>query len=373
MMAKEMTTIREYNVGRFRGNYPDVETAEGVDLDGIRARDAHAMFVTLPIAEIGAISANGLLYDETTVDSIAEQINTKRPGGIFGHLKDEERTTSFPLPAGLWIGAKRVGQTLWAKSYIPPGAARDYVQNLKDVGGEIATSIYGRGKFEKVRDGVRRLTSFDLESLDFAPPTRAALGLGAIPHVTAEMQSEMSNEQEPIMADKQQIISELTVADIPATLREQIVAEAIKQDENTKVVAELTSTVKAKDEVIAELNQQIEGFRLERLDAAIDGKVAELTDWQVSDDAGKEKLNKLRALLKSQILTRLGSEQKMERVAEMATAAWEDLKPIAEMMRDALAGPAALVNGKVRDAARPKLEDTPENRQRAAAEMGINI
>lgn len=361
--------VREYSVGKFRGNYPDVEIEESV-ADGIKELDATPFYATLPIVpEVGAISNNGLLYDEALVNSIAEQVNTNRPGGIFGHLKDEERSTSFPLPAGVWVGAKRVGDTLWGKVYCPPGASREHIRTLKAVGGEIATSIYGKGKFEKVSDGVRRLTNFRLESLDFAPPARAALGNGAIPHVTAEM----NNEQEPIMADKQQIISELTVADIPATLREQIVAEATKQDETQSTIAELTNTVAAKDQVISELNQQIEGFRLERLDAAIDGKVAELTDWQVSDDAGKEKLSKLRALLKSQILTRLGSEQKMERVAEMATAAWEDLKPIAEMMRDALAGPAALVNGKVRDAARPKLEDTPENRQRAAAEMGINI
>lgn len=175
------------------------------------------------------------------------------------------------------------------------------------------------------------------------------------------------------MADKAQVIAELTLADIPATLRDAIVAEASKQDETQATIAELTSTVTAKDEVISELNKQVDAFRLERLTAAIDTRVAELTDWQVTDDAGKEKLKKMRDLLKSQILTRLGSDPKAERVAEMADAAWEDLKPIAEMMRDALSGPAAIVNGKVRETGRPKLEDTPENRQRAAAEMGINI
>jgi hypothetical protein len=123
--------IREYKVGRFHGDFPDIEPAEGVDLEGIRQSDPNAMFVTLPIAEIGAVSGNGLLYDEQLVDSIAEQINAKRPGGIFGHLKDEERSTSFPLPAALWVGAKRVGRTLYAKGYIPPGAARDYIATLK--------------------------------------------------------------------------------------------------------------------------------------------------------------------------------------------------------------------------------------------------
>lgn len=364
-MSEEL--VREYNVGRFRGDFPDVENADGVDMESIRARDASPMFVTLPIAEIGAVSNNGLLYDEPLVDSIAEQINSKRPGGIFGHLKDDDRTTSFPLPAGLWIGAKKVGETLWAKSYIPPGAARDYVHTLKDVGGEIATSIYGKGKFEKVRDGVRRLVNFNLESLDFAPPGRAALGLGAIPYVTAEMDT----EQEPIMADKAQVIAELTVADIPANLRDAIVAEATKQDETLTTIAELTATVTAKDEVIAELQQVVEQHRVERLNAAIDAQVAELTDWQVADEEGKAKLAKLRALVRGQIVTRLGSDQSTERVAEMAQAAWEDIKPIAEMVRDALAGPAAIVNGKV--AEKNKLVDTPEARADALSRMGIQV
>lgn len=361
--------VVEYHVSTLRGKVEDVPIADGVDMEEIRRSDPDAMFVTLPIAEIGAISNNGLLYDEALVNSLEEQINTKRPGGIFGHLKEEERSTSFPLPAGLWVGAKLFGETLWAKSYIPPGAVRNHMGNLKKVGGEIATSIYGKGKYERVKDGVRRLDNFRLESLDFAPPERAALGLGAVPHLTSEMET----EQEPIMADKAQVIAELTLADIPATLRDAIVAEASKQDETQATIAELTSTVTAKDEVISELNKQVDAFRLERLTAAIDTRVAELTDWQVTDDAGKEKLKKMRDLLKSQILTRLGSDPKAERVAEMADAAWEDLKPIAEMMRDALSGPAAIVNGKVRETGRPKLEDTPENRQRAAAEMGINI
>jgi hypothetical protein len=367
-MSEEI--VREYHVAAFRGKVEDVPVADGVDVEAIRRRDADAVFVSLPIAEIGAISNNGLLYDEALVDSIAEQINTKRPGGIFGHLKEDERNTSFPLPAGLWIGAKRFGQVLWAKSYVPPSQAREYVLNLKEVGGELATSIYGKGKYEKVRDGVRRLTNFKLESLDYAPPERAALGMSAIPYVTAEMEQ----EQEPIMADKAQVIAELTVADIPAALRDAIVAEASKQDETQTTIAELTNTVAAKDVVIAEQNQVIEEMRRERVTVAIETQVAELTNWPTADEEGKAKLAKLRELLKSQIVTRLGADGAADRVAEIAQAAWEDIKPIAEMVRDALAGPAAVVNGKPRnDGGIPKLEDTPENRQRAIAEMGISI
>lgn len=365
--------VQEYTVGAFRGNYPDVPIEQSVT-DGIKELDANPFYAVLPIVpEVGATSNNGLLYDEELVNSIAKQINENKPGGIFGHLKDEDRNTSYPLPSGMWVGAMREGNTLWGKVYCPPGAGREHIRTLKAVGGQIATSIYGKGDFKKVSDGVRRLTNFKLESLDFAPPSRAALGYGAVPHVTAEMDS----EQEPIMADKAQVIAELTVGDvaaIPIAVREAIVAEANKQDENMATIAELTATKTAHEEVIRELNATVESFRRERVESAVDARVAELTDWQVKDDDGKEKLKKLRALLRGQIITRMGGDLKAERVAEVADAAWADLQPLAEMIRDALAGPPAVVSGRVSETnGRKALEDTPANREAAMSQMGIQI
>lgn len=159
-------------------------------------------------------------------------------------------------------------------------------------------------------------------------------------------------------------------------MREQIVAEATKQGETAQTIAELEGKVKAKDEVIAELKQTVAEMHRAQVSAAIDAQVAEFTDWQVTDDEGKAKVAKLRALLRGQIVTRLGEDFKAERVAEFAAAAWEDIKPIAEMVRDALAGPPATVSGRVQNdgAYKPKpIEDTSENRQRALAGMGINV
>jgi len=48
---------------------------------------------------------------------------------------------------------------------------------------------------------------------------------------------------------------------------------------------------------------------------------------------------------------------------------WADMKPLAEMIRDALAGPPARVAGKVRDSR--KINDTPDTRKQARAEMGL--
>jgi len=361
--------VREYHVSTFRGKVEDVPIADGVDMEEIRRSDPNAMFVTLPIAEIGAISNNGLLYDESLVNSIVAQINADRPGGILGHVPDEERSTSFPLPAGLWVGAMLAGETLWAKSYVPPGAAREYMGNLKKVGGQIATSIYGKGKFERVRDGVRRLTNFKLESLDFAPPGRAALGMGAIPHVTAEMDS----EQEPIMADKAQVIAELRNAKVTPQRGWQPSGETVDVSEMQGLLAE-------RDDRITVLETTVGEFRRREFERAVDAVVVEMTDWPVRETApdsngktAKDKLAALRAMFKRAVVDKMGDEQDSAKVAEMAAAAWEEIKPIAEMMRDALAGPAAIVGGRVSEGGRKPLEDTPENRDKAMSQMGITV
>jgi hypothetical protein len=298
------------------------------------------------IPQIGATSRNGLLYDDELAAAIVAQINDKRPDGIWGHLKEEDRSTAFPEPAATWIGAIRDGNTVWAKALIS-GPAKARIKRLKATGSQIATSIYGKGDYEPVSAGVRRLRNFDLESLDFAPPARAALRNGTQPLVTAEL------EQETPEMDKQQIISELTVADIPAPLRELIVAE-------------LRQAVSDRDTLVSELQTSVAEYRRREFGAAVKAKVAALTNWPVTEATAVAKLDAFRRTLESRIVTELaGDAAKLETVAETV---WADLQPLAETVRDALAGPAAVVTSKV-GSKRAELVDTPEARAKARAQF----
>jgi len=353
--------IFETVVSEFRGNFPDIPVAPGVDLAELRALDSDPFFVSLPIVpQVGAVSKNGLLYDETLVESVLQQINAKRPGGIFGHLRDEDRATAFPIPSGMWVGAKREGNQLWAKAYIPPGAARDHMRRLKAIGGQISTSIYGQGKYVATeKKGVRRLIDFDLESLDFAPPQRAALSSGAVPNVTSEIQQ----EENPDMT-KEELLRTLTVAEIPAALCRQI----IQAEGNTQNIAELSTQLADRDTLITELQTSVGEFRRREFESAIDKRVAELTAWQVVGDAAKAKMEAFRRTLKSRIVAELGAERDTAKIQTIIETVWADLQPLAETVRDALAGPPAVVNGKVR-ALSPKFEDTPEARAKARAEF----
>lgn len=363
------TIVQEYVVGEFRGSFPDVPTAEGVDLNALRVHDDDPMMVTLPIIpQIGATSRNGLLYDAALADDLVRQINDKRPEGIFGHLKDEERSTSYPEPAGIWVGAARVGDQVWAKSYIPPGAARDRIRRLKATGGQIATSIYGKGKYESTATkGVRRLIDFDLETLDFAPPGRAALANGAQPVITAELE-----QGDPEMT-KDELIAELTASDIPAPLREQIVADAAANSAQANRVAELEQQITDRDALVTELQTTVAEFRQQKFEAALDVRIAELTNWQITAEDAQNKLDAFRRTLRSRVIAELGDERADEKVAETVKAIWDDLEPLAETLRDSLAGPAAVIGGKGRSQGRSKLEDTPDARQKARAEFGFGV
>jgi hypothetical protein len=368
--------VLEFNVSNFRGKPEDVPTAEGVDVEDIKAADPNALYVTLPIAEIGAISGNGLLYDEALVDSLAAQINADRPGGIFGHLKDEERSTSFPLPAGMWVGAKRVGETLWAKAYIPPSAARDYVQNLKRVGGQIATSIYGKGTYHKVREGVRRLTDFKLESLDFAPPSRAALGMGAVPYVTSEMKEHATpfpttavgngGIKEATMPDKTEVLKELREVAVPPNRGWRMPAQVQEMQEDALAPVREMLGVDSTTDVVAlirELKQQTEALT----QAAIKNRIGVLVSEGVHLPSARGIVTKLINAADPRSVEE--AETIYTQVVEM-----EEVKELLTLAVRSASGPAAIVNGKVQaNNGRLKLEDTPENRQRAAARMGINL
>lgn len=355
-------TIQETTLSAFKGNFPRIENAEGVDLQALGELDGDPLFVTLPVVpQVGTVSKNGLLYDDALLATIETQIQEKRPGANFGHVPKEKRDTAFPKPDALWVGAQRIGDTLWGKAYVPPGAARDYIKALRAVGGAIATSINGSGRFEKVSKGVHRLLDFELDTLDFAPPARAALGGGGTtPVLTTEM-DDSQTEMETIMPTKEEVIAELTAADVPASVRAVIVDEAEAHVASEAQVAELQTQVSDRDGQIVDLTAAVATMRTAEFVRSLDGQIAELADWKVQGEEAQKKLDAFRRTLRSRIVAELGDETDEEKVAELVQTVWGELKPLAETIRDALAGPPAIVGGKsTRTGGKKVLDESPE-------------
>jgi SAM-dependent methyltransferase len=371
--ASEMI-LRDYRVSEFRGAFPSVETDQRVDLAALTTGDESPFFVTLPIARVGETSANGLLYDEELVKAIEAQLVGK--GGIMGHIEEEKRATEFPVEDVDWVGIARVGDTTWGKAYIPPGAVREYVRRLKARGGRLATSIYGPyDKREALGDGTYRLAGLRLEQLDLAPADRAALKLGGQFGITAQMEiadlenpDKSDNHQEDDEMEKSQVIAELTASEIPQTLRDQIIQEFKEKDDAEKRVTELEKERDAFKKKAEDAQKLVDEKLAHEFDASLDAKVAELTkEWKVEGDEAKKKVDAFKLSLRDKIVSELGDGRTAEKLDAAATAAWEALKPIAETVRDALAGPPARISGKPAH----KIEDTPEARRAARQRVGF--
>lgn len=168
---------------------------------------------------------------------------------------------------------------------------------------------------------------------------------------------------------KEQVLAELTLEDIPQALRDKIAEEAKASANVEKRLAELQQQITDKDAIIGTLQGQLEVKQAAEFEAALDAQVAELVNWQVDGDEAKGKVAAFRRTVRTRILSELGEERDAEKLEAAVKAAWDDMRPLAEMIRDALAGPPARVSGKVRDS--HKLDDSPEARAKARSEMGL--
>lgn len=327
-------TIEEGIVTEFRGIPPDVPLRNGVDLAALTEGDDKPFFLTVEISTVGRVSKNGLLHDEELARTLVTQINGGAPEGIMGHIKPEDRGSSYPVSDVHWLGAARHGTSVWAKGYIPKTATaqREHFRILKATNGRAATSIAGKSIRETVDQarGVWRAKDFRLEQLDLAPYTRAALP----PHSDFVIASEMAREEGSDM-DK---------------------------------VQELEAGVKQRDTRIQELETQlaeernrVQEAQIREFDAALDTKISSLVNWHATGDAAAT-IETFRATVRNQILSEMGQERTAERLEEVSSQVWEKLKPLAETVRDALAGPPAVAPPK---APKTRIEDTPEARRKA--------
>lgn len=413
----ELKYIRVFSpssiICEFKGEVPAISNADGVDMTALLEGDAEPMFVTMMIAEVGLVSANGILYDEYLVGEMESQIMDKRPDGLMGHLPDELRGSAYPVTeesitpfAGIWVGAQRVGKVLWGKAYIPPGKIREYFARKKATGGKVGTSIYGMAVYEDAKNGVQRLTDFVLETLDFAPSDRASLHMGGEFVVTAETRQD---NEEGVMPPEI-----ATLADVPENIREQIAKQAIEQAnlqgkaskvaelENTvaelrrqvteetqrretletevvelrryaEIVGEVRTTLGSDNDAnivevvqqmhtmlanmaetlgtdyttievkVYEMHENIAEMERATFDREVADAVAEATNWKVQTADGEQKLASLRTMLTKSALAQMGGKRDRSKIGESVTAAYDEIQPIAESIRDSLAGGPARV------------------------------
>lgn len=170
---------------------------------------------------------------------------------------------------------------------------------------------------------------------------------------------------------REELIAELTAGDIPATIREQIIAEHGQRNSQASTIAELQQRVSDTTALLSEAQTTIAEYRRTAFVSDIKERVSELTNWPVTGDEAKGKLAAFRRTLQARIVAELGEEREEDKVAETVQAVWDDLKPLAETLRDSLTGGHAIIGGKGRSHDKRQLEDTPEARRKARAQFNF--
>lgn len=182
--------------------FPDVPPAPGVDIAALTAGDPNPVFVTRPLAILGAVSENGLLYNEAVFNDVLQQVLTKRPVARRGHISEEDKSSLFPPDEGYWIGAVQdtsfYGKpAVFGKCYAVPGELRDMVLRRRATGTALSNSLWGDVTTTEDEMGNVIPLGVEIESIDFVPEERAALqALGGDFLVTSEMKKGMKEMAE---------------------------------------------------------------------------------------------------------------------------------------------------------------------------------
>jgi hypothetical protein len=362
-------------VTEFRGEFPNIPIRKEVNVEELTKGDDDPFFITLKISEVGATSGNGLVHDETLGETLSKQINEQAAHGIAGHLKDEDRSTAFPMPAVYWLGAARLNGATWAKGYIPRTAekVREHFRIQKVTGGKAATSIYGPGTRETLDKQKKtwRLADFKLEQLDLAPFERAALPLEGVFVVTAQMDAQSQKDEENM--EKSQIIAELTAEDVktlPAVVREAIIKQYQEQEGQQEQVKELQSAVEAGKARISELEQQLAKVQVAEFSIALDKLVAETIKIDAKSEDGKKRVASLQSLVRRYVVAELAGKTDLDaaQAAIKEYTASDEYKTLAGAVVAELAGPAALIAQAGKSG---EIDMSPEAQAKARSDFGF--
>lgn len=264
-------------------------------LKDIAKGDENPMFVTIEVLN-ESTSNNGRRWTREAILQVAETINAEHPDGYWGHLKTEERSTKFPDPTTVWLGAKVEevnGKVhLYAKGYVLPEAkpVRSYLEKAKAAGKHVAVSVYGK-TYAMTKAGLTDMRNFVLESIDWARPKSAGLNTLGKFVITAEMTDDSNKleEGENNEMTREEVLRTATADEIKE-LNSEVVSEmtqeavSAKEAEYEAVVSEMTEVRealaveddKSLSEVVKEMVEEREALVQQNRQHALDAKLNEI-------------------------------------------------------------------------------------------------
>ena len=361
-----MLDLLSHFIGEFRGTPPEVPFAPGLSLDMYKTEDdPRPMLVRLPLVEVGKKSLNGVEWTPKASQRLVEQINTKRPEGILGHIAKQERGHRYELPSLYWVGATVADDNkVWGMAYVPPEAdkVRKHLARSMKTNARVGTSVYGTSSGQGVED-------FNLESIDLGHPERVANPTSvSVPHVTAENQlGEMSMDAELLVnelrTDRDRLRSEFS--DLEKTtnaLQTQFDALKDTRDTASKVVSEIRTLGNFADDAdlvveFRKMNDENKALRAEKQSADVETWIAEFV-----------KMETLRPTIHANIGTPTDKDEAKTLITELMKRA--DIKAINEALVAANGGPKLAIS---ESGGEFKFDDSDEARAASVARTGIGV
>lgn len=375
-MMRPASEMLHVQVSEFRGNYPEISLPADIDKEALKAD----FFVTLPALKVGAKSRTPGRppYGRKAAEALVREINTKRPEGRWGHLRDDERATRYDPPAIWWLAAQMVNDVVWVKGVPMTPETKEHFRVAKIINAKTALSLYGW-----VGEQNGELADIELETLDIAHPPRAGLeDAVAVPHLTREQTEEQPSPPTPLPQGEgskegetgqgegetaaRQPVSEQTREGARMENLDELIAEmrterdkAVKELEtHRKLAAELGAIIPGSDLVAGAQKLAAENADLKK--KVLASEIQSVIETEV-------KLAALRPIIAEMLGPVASKEAAQTRVRELQETSY--IQRIGKALALEIGGPRVTVNGQ--GVLTEKFEDTDEKRQEARNAFGL--
>lgn len=288
----------------------DVGFAPGFDLEALKQVDQEPFFATVRIRSGRGDQGTGPEYGDHILQSLEEQINSKRPPGYKGHQDPEKIDWEYREPVTAWVGAKYTTTEegkgeLVVKGYVPP-TAQDLRTQLKlaESGADVVNSVSIFGVRGVEDDQVK---TFDLWSLDWTPKGRNGMQTELL-----KVSGEQAKEEEDMALSREEVIASLKAEEVPEHLVERIQQSALEGVSGKAALAdEIRSLLGLKeddddDKVIERIQEFVVSEETAQLEEALE---------EVLEEKVESKAEMARAAVKDAVLPRLKPSATKEEIA----------------------------------------------------------
>lgn len=259
-----------------------------IDIKSLTEGDKNPMFVTVEVMR-PTVSNNKNVWTSKILESIKEQIVSKKPYGYAGHLTEEERGSKKPEPLTTWITAEIIQeqgeQKLIAKGYVLPTAKalRAELKAAKAINKRVPVSVYGQGKKSTYDSnlGGYEITAYNLESIDWARDQGEGIETAGTISITKEetmnrkdviaslTKEELQTERPDLVPTENKVISEMTnTLGVEESKLSETISEMKKENETLK------SDLENKDKEMVTLQEMV---NINKIDTELKKRVKSLS------------------------------------------------------------------------------------------------